>query len=32
MQIAHMHEKVDTLYAEMQKRLDRIEKHYAAST
>jgi uncharacterized membrane protein len=30
MQIAHMHEKVDTLYAEMQKRLDRIEKQYAA--
>jgi uncharacterized membrane protein len=30
MQIAHMHEKVDTLYAEMQKRLDRIEKHYAS--
>lgn len=26
MQIAHMHEKVDTLYAEMQKRLDRMEK------
>jgi uncharacterized membrane protein len=26
MQIAHMHEKVDNLYAEMQKRLDKIEK------
>lgn len=26
MQIAHMHEKVDSLYAEMQKRLDRVEK------
>lgn len=26
MQIAHMHEKVDNLYAELQKRLDRIEK------
>ncbi len=26
MQIAHMHEKVDGLYAEMGKRLDRIEK------
>ena len=26
MQIAHMHEKVDSLYAEMGKRLDRIEK------
>lgn len=29
MQIAHMHEKVDTNYAEMQKRLDRIEKRLA---
>lgn len=28
MQIAHMHEKVDGLYAEMQKRLDRIEKRF----
>jgi uncharacterized membrane protein len=26
MQIAHMHEKVDTLYSELVKRLDRIEK------
>lgn len=26
MQIAHMHEKVDLLYAEMQKRLDRVER------
>lgn len=26
MQIAHMHEKVDQLYAEIQRRLDRIEK------
>jgi uncharacterized membrane protein len=26
MQIAHMHEKVDTLYSELQKRLDRLEK------
>ncbi|MDB4937761.1 MAG: hypothetical protein JWP87_4733 [Labilithrix sp.] len=26
MQIAHMHEKVDNLYSEVQKRLDRIEK------
>lgn len=26
MQIAHMHEKVDGLYSEVQKRLDRIEK------
>jgi uncharacterized membrane protein len=26
MQIAHMHEKVDTLYSEVQRRLDRIEK------
>jgi uncharacterized membrane protein len=30
MQIAHMHEKVDTLYAEMQKRLDRIEKQISS--
>jgi CRP/FNR family cyclic AMP-dependent transcriptional regulator len=27
MQISQMHEKVDGLYAELQKRLDRIEKH-----
>lgn len=27
MQIAHMHEKVDNLYSEIQRRLDRIEKH-----
>jgi CRP/FNR family cyclic AMP-dependent transcriptional regulator len=26
MQIAHMHEKVDNIYAEIQKRLDRMEK------
>ena len=26
MQIAHMHEKVDNFYSEMQKRLDRVEK------
>lgn len=26
MQIAHMHEKVDTLYAEVQRRLERIER------
>jgi uncharacterized membrane protein len=26
MQIAHMHEKVDNIYAEVQKRLDRMEK------
>jgi uncharacterized membrane protein len=26
MQIAHMHEKVDSLYAEVVKRLDRVEK------
>lgn len=29
MQIAHMHEKVDDLYAEIGKRLDRIEKRLA---
>lgn len=29
MQIAHMHEKVDSLYAEVGKRLDRIEKRLA---
>ena len=29
MQIAHMHEKVDNLYAEIGKRLDRIEKRLA---
>ena len=26
MQISHMHEKFDTMYSEVQKRLDRIEK------
>ena len=31
MQIAHMHEKVDNLYAELQKRLDRLEKRGAAA-
>ena len=30
MQIAHMHEKVDIHYSEMQKRLDRIEKRLPA--
>jgi CRP/FNR family transcriptional regulator, cyclic AMP receptor protein len=30
MQIAHMHEKVDMTYAEVQKRLDRIEKGLGA--
>lgn len=32
MQIAHMHEKVDTLYAELTKRLDRMEKGGATPT
>jgi uncharacterized membrane protein len=31
MQIAHMHEKVDSLYSEVQKRLDRIEKRMPGS-
>jgi CRP/FNR family transcriptional regulator, cyclic AMP receptor protein len=30
MQIQHMHEKVDNLYAEFQKRLDRLEKRLSA--
>lgn len=32
MQIAHMHEKVDSLYAEIGKRLDRIEKRLSGPT
>jgi len=31
MQIAHMHEKVDLVYSEVQKRLDRLEKRLAAN-
>jgi CRP/FNR family cyclic AMP-dependent transcriptional regulator len=30
MQIAHMHEKVDNLYSEIQKRLDRMEKRLSS--